>query len=135
MDWLNKVTTYIHESNVELLKINNYRAPRDKVICILNSSKVLFGTGLRETRLIIGLIRQSHLVNKDTSADSFLPLLILLLLRTNPPHLYSNIQYIQRFRSPDRLGGEGGYYLNSLEAAVGWVESIEKVSNLFILLI
>ena len=76
--------------------------------------------------LIVGLIRQSHLVNKDTSADSFLPLLILLLLRSNPPHLYSNIQYIQRFRSPDRLGGEGGYYLNSLEAAVGWIESIEK---------
>lgn len=99
----------------ELLKINNYRAPRDKVICILNSSKVLFG-----------LIRQSHLTNKDTSADSFLPLLILLLLRSNPPHLYSNIQYIQRFRHPDRLGGEGGYYLNSLEAAVGWIENIEK---------
>jgi hypothetical protein len=74
-----------------------------------------------------GLIRQSHLVNKDTSADSFLPLLILLLLRSNPPHLYSNIQYIQRFRSPERLGGEGGYYLNSLEAAVGWIEGIEKV--------
>jgi hypothetical protein len=74
-----------------------------------------------------GLIRQSHLVNKDTSADSFLPLLILLLLRSNPPHLYSNIQYIQRFRGPDRLGGEGGYYLNSLEAAVGWIEQIEKV--------
>ena len=73
-----------------------------------------------------GLIRQSHLANKDTSADSFLPLLILLLLRSNPPHLYSNIQYIQRFRSPDRLGGEGGYYLNSLEAAVGWIENIDK---------
>jgi len=76
--------------------------------------------------LTVGLIRQSHLVNKDTSADSFLPLLILLLLRSNPPHLYSNIQYIQRFRSPERLSGEGGYYLNSLEAAVGWIESIEK---------
>src|SRR5271169_2396528 len=76
---------------------------------------------------MVGLIRQSHLVNKDTSADSFLPLLILLLLRSNPPHLYSNIQYIQRFRGPDRLGGEGEYYLNSLEAAVGWIESIEKV--------
>jgi Rab5 GDP/GTP exchange factor len=76
--------------------------------------------------LTLGLIRQSHLTNKDTSADSFLPLLILLLLRSNPPHLYSNIQYIQRFRHPDRLGGEGGYYLNSLEAAVGWIETIEK---------
>lgn len=38
--------TYPSQSNAdeELLKINNYRAPRDKVICILNSSKVLFGT-------------------------------------------------------------------------------------------
>jgi hypothetical protein len=35
----------------ELLKINNYRAPRDKVICILNSSKVLFGTNFREMGL------------------------------------------------------------------------------------
>lgn len=83
-----------------------------------------------QRRLMTGLIRQSHLVNKDTSADSFLPLLILLLLRSNPPHLYSNIQYIQRFRGPDRLGGEGGYYLNSLEAAVGWIEQIEKVRHL-----
>src|SRR5579862_8524520 len=32
----------------ELLKINNYRAPRDKVICILNSSKVLFGMHLKK---------------------------------------------------------------------------------------
>ncbi len=33
----------LYNSDKELLKINNYRAPRDKVICILNSSKVLFG--------------------------------------------------------------------------------------------
>jgi len=56
-------------------------------------------------------------------------LLILLLLRSNPPHLYSNVQYIQRFRSPERLSGEGAYYLNSLEAAVGWIETIEKVQT------
>lgn len=29
--------------NIELLKINGYRAPRDKVICILNCCKVIFG--------------------------------------------------------------------------------------------
>ncbi len=29
--------------NEELLKINGYRAPRDKVICILNCCKVIFG--------------------------------------------------------------------------------------------
>jgi hypothetical protein len=35
--WRNKLT------NIELLKIGNYRAPRDKVICVLNSCKVIFG--------------------------------------------------------------------------------------------
>ena len=28
---------------VELSKIKSYRAPRDKVICVLNSCKVIFG--------------------------------------------------------------------------------------------
>ena len=28
---------------IEFVKINNYRAPRDKVICILNCCKVIFG--------------------------------------------------------------------------------------------
>ncbi len=27
----------------ELLKMNHYKAPRDKLICILNSCKVIFG--------------------------------------------------------------------------------------------
>lgn len=39
----------------ELLKINHYKAPRDKMICILNCCKVIFGTRFRgyprETRL------------------------------------------------------------------------------------
>lgn len=30
--------------NLELLKINHYKAPRDKLICILNCCKVIFGT-------------------------------------------------------------------------------------------
>lgn len=30
-------------TSVELMKINGYRAPRDKVICILNCCKVIFG--------------------------------------------------------------------------------------------
>ena len=30
----------------ELLKIKSYRAPRDKIICVLNCCKVIFGTQL-----------------------------------------------------------------------------------------
>ena len=34
----------VTEKVVELLKIKTYRAPRDKVICVLNCCKVIFGT-------------------------------------------------------------------------------------------
>lgn len=84
----------------ELLKINHYKAPRDKLICILNCCKVIFG-----------LIRHLH---KEENADSFIPILIFVVLKANPPNLISNIEYIQRFRNPQKLQSETGYYLSSL---------------------
>lgn len=59
-----------------------------------------------------GLLRNTK--KGDTSADSFIPLLIFVVLQANPDHLVSNIQYILRFRNQDKLGGEAGYYLSSL---------------------
>ncbi|EFR01601.1 hypothetical protein MGYG_04604 [Nannizzia gypsea CBS 118893] len=99
----------------ELLKIKGYRAPRDKVICILNCCKVIFG-----------LLR--HAKNSDTSADSFIPLLIYVVLRANPEHLVSNVQYILRFRNQDKLSGEAGYYLSSLSGAIQFIESLDRTS-------
>lgn len=107
----------------ELEKIKTYRAPRDKVICVLNCCKVIFGRFLSLVGSgaccvincvvkITGLIR--HASDGDESADRFVPLLIYVVLRANPEHLVSNVQYILRFRNPDKLGGEAGYYLSSL---------------------
>lgn len=31
------------DRSLELLKVNHYKAPRDKLICILNCCKVIFG--------------------------------------------------------------------------------------------
>ncbi|KAF8420868.1 hypothetical protein EV426DRAFT_611066 [Tirmania nivea] len=99
----------------ELEKIKTYRAPRDKVICVLNCCKVIFG-----------LLR--HAADGDTSADCFVPLLIYVVLRANPEHLVSNVQYILRFRNPDKLGGEAGYYLSSLMGAIQFIESLDRSS-------
>lgn len=62
----------------EILKINTYKAPRDKLICILNCCKVIFG-----------LIKH---VEGDAGADKFLPILIYVVIRANPPRLVSNVQ-------------------------------------------
>ena len=43
-----------------------------------------------------------------------MPMLIYVVLQSNPGHLVSNVQYILRFRNQEKLGGEAGYYLSSL---------------------
>ncbi|KAL9613406.1 MAG: hypothetical protein Q9167_002054 [Letrouitia subvulpina] len=99
----------------ELLKIKTYRAPRDKIICVLNCCKVIFG-----------FLRNSKMA--DTSADSFVPLLIYVVLHANPEHLVSNIHYILRFRNQDKLGGEAGYYLSSLMGAIQFIETLDRTT-------
>lgn len=99
----------------QLLKIKMYRAPRDKVVCVLNCCKVIFGF-LSTSR------------SADTSADSFVPLLIYVVLRANPEHLVSNVQYILRFRNQEKLGGEAGYYLSSLMGAIQFIENLDRTS-------
>ena len=96
----------------ELLKINTYRAPRDKVICVLNCCKVIFG-----------FLKNSK---GDQSADAFVPILIYTVLWAAPEHLVSNVQYIWRFRNQDKLGGEAGYYMSSLMGAVTFIENLDR---------
>ncbi|KAG6918954.1 hypothetical protein DXG01_010193 [Tephrocybe rancida] len=98
----------------ELLKINHYKAPRDKLICILNCCKVIYG-----------LIR--HL-RADEGADAFVPILIYVVLKANPDHLLSNVEFINRFRNPEKLQSEAGYYLSSLMGAVSFIETMDHTS-------
>ncbi|KAI3619702.1 guanine nucleotide exchange factor vps9 [Moniliophthora roreri] len=88
----------------ELLKINHYKAPRDKLIC---------------------LIRHLH---KEEGADSFVPILIFVVLKANPDHLLSNVEFINRFRNPEKLQSEAGYYLSSLMGAVSFIETMDHTS-------
>ncbi|GAA6021439.1 hypothetical protein JCM10207_004734 [Rhodosporidiobolus poonsookiae] len=99
----------------ELCKMNQYKAPRDKLICVLNCCKVIFG-----------LMR--HVAAGEEGADTFIPFLIYVVLKANPENLVSNLQYIQRFRNPEKLSGEGGYYLSSLNAAISFIESLDASS-------
>lgn len=106
---------FLHLAQQELLKMKSYRAPRDKVICILNCCKVIFGYLRTATKA-------------DQSADAFVPLLIYTVLHANPDHLVSNVQYILRFRNQDKLGGEAGYYISSLMGAIQFIEGLDKTS-------
>lgn len=106
--------SFVKLASDELRKINRYRAPRDKVVCVLNCCKVIFG-----------LLRQT---SREENADGFLPILIYVVIKAHPKNLMSNINYIMRFRNPDKLFGEAGYYLSSLQGAVSFIETLDLQS-------
>eukprot|EP00946_MAST-07B_sp_MAST-7B-sp1_P000330 g330.t1 len=100
----------------ELRKMNDYKAPRDKMVCLLNACKV-----------IVQLLSDAR-EDADESppgADEFLPALIYVVLKSNPPNLFSNLDYIDCFRDPKKLISEPGYWYTNLYSAVTFLENVE----------
>lgn len=96
----------------ELNKLGKYRAPRDKIICVLNACKIIFG-----------FLKVSK---QETNADAFIPLLILIIIKAKTPDLISNMHYIENFRGDEWLNhGETSYYLSSLQGAIGFIQDLD----------
>lgn len=106
-----KFTKFVELGCTELNKINKFKSPRDKIICILNCCKVIYG-----------LLKHSK--ESTHGADSFIPLLIYIVLKSDTKHLISNIRYIERFRYADLNKGEELYYLSSLQGAITFIETM-----------
>lgn len=98
----------------ELCRIDNYKAPRDKLVCIMNSCRVINDV-LRQVRSECGMAR-------PLSADDFLPLLIYAVILANPPRLHSNVEFVAGFRHPSRLVAEEAYFLTTLQSAVAFIK-------------
>ncbi|TVU47656.1 hypothetical protein EJB05_07262 [Eragrostis curvula] len=103
----------------ELQKINLYKAPRDKLACILNCCKV-----------INNLLLNASVISNDNppGADEFLPVLIYVTIKANPPQLHSNLLYIQRYRRETRLVSEAQYFFTNILSAESFIWNIDGES-------
>jgi hypothetical protein len=99
----------------EFQRIDSYRAPRDKLQCILNGFRVI-------RHALDTVIGQSK-----WGADQFLPLCIYSIIKANPPSLQSNINFISNFRHPTRLRGEDEYLLMQMDIAIKDILSIDEL--------
>nr|CAH0101346.1 unnamed protein product [Daphnia galeata] len=152
-----KVRDILEKAITHLIEMDGLRAPQDKLASIINCSKLVFemlglsnSANAEQSRTRSESssddqgqpkeITEGEMVKEEpqgptvynsqpVSADDFLPALIYVVLRANPPRIHSNLNFITRFAAPGRLlQGEGGYYFTNLCCAVSFLENLTSDS-------
>ncbi|KAL0246243.1 hypothetical protein GEMRC1_007455 [Eukaryota sp. GEM-RC1] len=91
--------------------INKWTAPRDKLVCIVNSCKSL-----------LTVLSASSIGLESFGADQFLPCLIVLIIASAPDNFLSNLDYVKIWRPTFK--GESSYYFTSCYIAVEYIKTL-----------
>jgi len=111
-----EIRDLIYQAINDILQVDGFKAPQDKLKSVVSCAKKIFS-----------VIQAGE--KNVASADDFLPSLIFILLRANPPRIQSNINFITRFSNETRLrSGEEGYYFTNLCCALNFIESLTATS-------
>ncbi|XP_043697917.1 vacuolar protein sorting-associated protein 9A-like [Telopea speciosissima] len=103
----------------ELQKMNAFKVPREKLLCILSCCRVI-------SNLLLNVsMSENHVL---AGADDFLPVLIYVTIKANPPQLHSNLKFIQLFRRQSKLISEVAYYFTNLMSVKSFIIDLDGKS-------
>ncbi|XP_027333807.1 vacuolar protein sorting-associated protein 9A-like [Abrus precatorius] len=102
----------------ELLKINAFKAPHEKLLSIMNCCRVI-------NNLLLNAAVSEHV---PAGADDFLPVLIYVTIKANPPKLHSNLKFIKLYRRQAKLFSEAEYYFTNLVSAKTFIADLNAKS-------
>ncbi|XP_033115649.1 GTPase-activating protein and VPS9 domain-containing protein 1-like isoform X2 [Anneissia japonica] len=99
-------------AQAEILNINVYKTPKDKLQCVLRCCSI-----------IMNLLNMAS-DNSVPGADDFVPVMVFVLIKANPPSLLSTVQYVNSFYD-NRLSGEEMYWWMQFSAAIEFIKTID----------
>lgn len=105
---------FLSQAREYLSRMNDYKYPLGKLQQLAAAHKAIVDA-------------LTKLLPSSSSADEILPTFIYTLV-TCPPegiNLVSNLLFMQRFRSSNKIDGETAYCLTNLEAAISFLENVE----------
>nr|XP_054769582.1 ankyrin repeat domain-containing protein 27-like [Lytechinus pictus] len=107
-------TTNVPRARREMSTINKFSTPLGKMQCLRRTVLAITQQGFR------GKINDGA---RAMSSDDLLPLLVFLVVKSDIPNWLATLSYMQNFCLSNFAGGEFGFYMASIEAAVEHVKS------------
>ncbi|RDY00378.1 Vacuolar protein sorting-associated protein 9A, partial [Mucuna pruriens] len=133
-------------AETELMKINGFKAPHEKLLSIMNCCRVI-------NNLLLNAAMSEHV---PAGADDFLPVLIYVTIKAssprtlgstlhypltlndffllvchfqaNPPNLHSNLKFIKLYRRQAKLISEAEYYFTNLVSTKTFIVDLNAKS-------
>ncbi|XP_062567706.1 GTPase-activating protein and VPS9 domain-containing protein 1-like isoform X1 [Saccostrea cucullata] len=100
----------------EIYMINAYKTPKDKVKCVFRCATTIMN--------LLSMANEKAV----PAADDFIPVLIYVIIKANPPCMLSTIQYVQSFYG-NRIGGEEQYWWIQFCSAAEFIKNMEYTNE------
>ncbi|KAK9365828.1 hypothetical protein V1509DRAFT_631928 [Lipomyces kononenkoae] len=101
----------------ELCKMVEKHSPKEKLALLISAHKQIVD--------VLSTLTKANGQDGHSGADFVLPTLIFSVIQADPPHIASNLAFIQRFRTAKTINGETAYCLTNFEAVVAFLETVD----------
>ncbi|XP_012287140.1 GTPase-activating protein and VPS9 domain-containing protein 1 isoform X2 [Orussus abietinus] len=99
-------------AQAELAVISAYKTPRDKLHCVFRCATTIMN--------LLSMASEREI----PAADDLIPILVYVIIKTNPPSLLSTIQYVDSFYG-NRLEGEEQYWWTQFCSAIEFIKTMD----------
>lgn len=95
----------------QLVAMNKEKTPAQKLDCLGNCMNIIVN--------VLALVSGSGVGTDDT-----LPIIIYVVIKSKPTRLFSNLNYILKFRHPDKMIGRYGFVFQQFQSAAIFIEGL-----------